>query len=68
MCVMRSLIKMAPFRNSVFYNVLGGDFVSIAFKAARAADLNTKLYINDYKCATSYGAKLGGVFRCKNKY
>ncbi|KAI0833642.1 endo-1,4-beta-xylanase C precursor [Trametes gibbosa] len=43
-------------RQDVFFNTLGTSFVPIALNAAKAADPNAKLYINDYNIEQS-GAK-----------
>ncbi|KAF8655793.1 hypothetical protein AX16_002879 [Volvariella volvacea WC 439] len=53
-------------RSSVFSRVLGENFVSIAFRAARSADGTAKLYINDYNL-DSNNAKVRGLVALVNR-
>ncbi|KAG9044797.1 hypothetical protein FS837_007528 [Tulasnella sp. UAMH 9824] len=48
-------------RNNIFYTYLGPDFVEIALVAARAADPNAKLYIEEYG-AEDTNAKSDALF------
>jgi endo-1,4-beta-xylanase len=48
-------------RKSIWYDAMGPDYVSIALKAARAADPAAKLYINDYNVETD-GPKMRALY------
>jgi endo-1,4-beta-xylanase len=49
-------------RNSFWYQKLGSSYIADAFRAARAADPDVKLYINDYN-TDGIGAKSDGMYR-----
>ncbi|KAF9036236.1 endo-1,4-beta xylanase [Panaeolus papilionaceus] len=49
------------FRQSVFFNTTGTEYIRTALRAARAADPHAKLYINDFNIEGT-GAKSTGMF------
>jgi len=49
-------------RDTIWYNVIGPDYVDIAFTAARKADPKAKLVLNDYSNENKGTAKAEGFF------
>ncbi|KAJ3533180.1 hypothetical protein NMY22_g7444 [Coprinellus aureogranulatus] len=54
------LTESGALRSSVFTRVMGEDFVGVAFRAARKADPDAVLYINEYNIESD-NAKLRGL-------
>lgn len=48
-------------RQSIFYDAMGPDYVAIALRAAREADPGAKLYVNDYNVETD-GPKMRALY------
>ncbi len=48
-------------RQSIWYEAMGPDYVAIALKAAREADPGAKLYLNDYN-VESDGPKMRALY------
>ncbi|KAM6480837.1 glycoside hydrolase family 10 protein [Trichoderma sp. SZMC 28011] len=55
-------------RSSVFSRLLGEEFVSIAFRAAREADPSARLYINDYNLDVAGSSKVNLMRYYVNKW
>ncbi len=49
--VNEAILDDGTFRPSPFYNLLGEEFIEIAFRAAHEADPDAELYYNDYSMA-----------------
>jgi endo-1,4-beta-xylanase len=63
--VNEAILDDGSWRNSKFYQIVGEDFVKLAFEFARAADPDCELYYNDYSMANE-GKRNGVVSMIKH--
>lgn len=63
--VNEAVLDDGSLRKSKFYNLLGEDFIKIAFETAHKADPDAELYYNDY--STSIPKKREGIVRMIKK-
>jgi endo-1,4-beta-xylanase len=63
--VNETILDDGSWRNSKFYQILGEDFVKLAFQFAHEADPDAELYYNDYSMANP-GKREGVVKMVKN--
>ncbi len=63
--VNEAVLDDGSFRKSKFYQIIGEDFIKLAFEFAHAADPDAELYYNDYSMAVE--AKRNGVVKMVQK-
>ena len=61
--VNEALDEDGTYRKSVFYNVLGEEYIKLAFQYAAEADPSAKLYYNDYGIERPASVKTAGAKR-----
>ncbi|KAK5654893.1 hypothetical protein OQA88_6931 [Cercophora sp. LCS_1] len=61
--VNEALDEDGTYRKSVFYNVLGEEYIKLAFQYAAEADPDAKLYYNDYGIERPASVKTAGAKR-----
>lgn len=61
--VNEALADNGTYRDSLFYKVLGDEYIRIAFAAAAKADPHAKLYYNDYSIERQNSTKHAGAVR-----
>ncbi|TYR35551.1 endo-1,4-beta-xylanase [Sphingobacterium phlebotomi] len=63
--VNEAILDNGEYRKSKFYEIIGEDFIPLAFQFAHEADPDAELYYNDY--STSIPAKREGIVRLAKK-